>query len=63
MCVSIGLAASSTQWTPKSMPNPMKTPAECGRATVAKSAICDPEHLLTDEGKDAIEGKGMCTVL
>jgi hypothetical protein len=31
--------------------------ASCGRPGVAHSVICDPEHILTKENKDVIEGR------
>ena len=39
------------------IPNPMKNPAACGRSTVPKSAICDPDNILTKDAKDLVEGR------
>lgn len=37
------------------LPNPMTTPAACGRAGAERSAVCDPDGYMTVEGKDAVE--------
>jgi uncharacterized membrane protein YgcG len=43
-------------WAPSSLPNPLKDPKACGRPNVTKSNVCDPDNVLTDDGKDVIEG-------
>lgn len=38
------------------VPDPMASPAACGREHANRSAICDPDHQLTVLDKDTIEG-------
>lgn len=40
----------------RSVPNPMKSPSECGRPGVHQSAICDPSNLIKREQQDILEG-------
>jgi uncharacterized membrane protein YgcG len=51
-------AASTEQWTPSSLPNPVKDPAACGRPDVPSSAVCDPDAVLSRSsgGADVVEG-------
>jgi len=48
--------AAAARWSPSSLPNPMLSPAACGRPGVARSAVCDPDSLLSKTEKDEIEG-------
>lgn len=38
------------------VPNPMIDPLSCGRANVPRSALCDPDRLLTKDKQDELEG-------
>ena len=49
-------AAKVGGWATQDVPNPMTSPAECGRQLAGKSSVCDPDKLLSDESKDVIEG-------
>lgn len=40
----------------RSVPNPMKSPSECGRPGVHQSAICDPSNFIKREQQDILEG-------
>jgi len=51
-----GVAYGSEPWNPSTVPNPMKDPSACGRENVPKSAICDPDNLLSESGKNIVEG-------
>lgn len=57
----INLAALAAQREPssikqhKTIPNPNENPIACGRSSVKRSAICDPDDLLSISEKDAIE--------
>jgi len=50
------LVLVQASWLPVDVPNPMKDPSLCGRDSVARSAVCDPDRLLTKESLDVIEG-------
>lgn len=53
LCIS----SSKTQGKlPGDIPNPNTHPELCGRSTVPRSFICDPELILLDENKNVIEG-------
>ena len=43
-------------WTAHNIPNPLRNPEACGRKNVPKSSICDPDDLMSDFGKDVLEG-------
>lgn len=47
---------AAVRWSPASLPNPMLSPAACGRPGVARSSVCDPDSLLSKTEKDEIEG-------
>ena len=47
---------AQASWVPANVPDPMKSPALCGRESVARSAVCDPDRLLSKESLDVIEG-------
>jgi hypothetical protein len=53
--VFIQCVAASTLWNPKNLANPMKNPEKCGRTGVLHSAICDPDHIMTEAGKNVLE--------
>jgi uncharacterized membrane protein YgcG len=42
--------------TINSIPNPMIEPYACGRENIPKSSVCDPDHILTKDDKNEIEG-------
>ncbi len=42
-------------WAPDSFPNPKIDTDKCGRGG-KKSNICDPDHVLTAQGADRVEG-------
>jgi uncharacterized membrane protein YgcG len=44
------------EWSPTKLPNPRTHPAECGRPNVTSSNICDPDNILSKDGKDVVEG-------
>ena len=57
--VHLTLASITTKTlgkSPEEISNPMLNPQSCGRGEVSKSALCDPDDLLTTEEKDVIEG-------
>jgi uncharacterized membrane protein YgcG len=41
--------------SPSLIANPMKDPRSCGRPDVDRSAICDPDNLLSKESKDTVD--------
>lgn len=49
------VSATPIPWGVENIPNPMKDPAACGRATVTQSAICDPDRLMKQSSQDAVE--------
>lgn len=51
---SVGTSAKSRSI--EDVSNPIVSPEKCGREGVPRSAICDPDLLLTKEDKDAVEG-------
>ena len=56
--LQLGVAAASktTGWSPSEVANPRTEPARCGRPTVERSSLCDPDDILTLESKDIVEG-------
>eukprot|EP01038_Epipyxis_sp_PR26KG_P009463 gene9463-12749_t len=54
--LNISISTGSLKRKSFDVPNPMENPKECGRKTVSKSAICDPDYHLSKDGKDIIEG-------
>jgi len=42
-------------WNPRTYPNPVLDPLACGRR-VPQSWVCDPDHLLSHESADVVEG-------
>ena len=54
-CIFIQCLAASHLWTPNGFPNPLKNPDKCGRSGVLHSAICDPDHIMPEAGKNIIE--------
>lgn len=51
---SIGVFAF-TERSPSLVANPMKDPLSCGRPEVDRSAICDPDNLLSKESKGTVD--------
>jgi uncharacterized membrane protein YgcG len=52
-------ASGGKSYSPADLKSPMLGPKEaafCGRPGVERSAICDPDNLMTKESKDVIEG-------
>jgi hypothetical protein len=49
------IMVESRAHSPQTIPNPEKNPALCGRPDVSRSAVCDPDLLLTKEDKDTID--------
>jgi len=49
-------ASKATGWSPSEVANPRLEPARCGRPTVDRSSLCDPDDILTLESKDIVEG-------
>ena len=43
-------------WSPANFPNPQTDPARCGRPGVAKSWVCDPDHILSQRSRNVVEG-------
>jgi uncharacterized membrane protein YgcG len=55
----LAAGAGGKSYSPTDLKNPMLGPKEsafCGRPGVERSAICDPDNLMTKESKDVIEG-------
>jgi len=46
----------SSSRVPSELPNPVDNPAVCGRSSVRKSSICDPDNMLNEAVKNTIEG-------
>lgn len=46
-------------YTKDNYPNPMKDPAVCGRTQVKKSYVCDPDHILGSQDKEASQLDGL----
>eukprot|EP00906_Rhabdomonas_costata_P025499 RCo036455 len=49
------LPATALPWRAEAIPDPTKDPVGCGRPAGSKSWICDPDHLLSPAGADAVE--------
>jgi uncharacterized membrane protein YgcG len=43
-------------WKVQEIPNPMTNPTACGRDSVPRSALCDPDHLVPKDKQDEVEG-------
>lgn len=50
-------AADAASWSPSTLPDPSKDPVACGRPpSMATSALCDPDRILSPSGANVIEG-------
>uniref|UniRef100_A0A7S3MD19 RING-type domain-containing protein n=1 Tax=Spumella elongata TaxID=89044 RepID=A0A7S3MD19_9STRA len=47
---------STGGWKTVDFPNPMTDPLRCGRKEVPRSRVCDPDHLLSKDSQDEVEG-------
>ncbi len=57
--LSLLILIQSKSYSPSEIPNPSLTSQDasaCGREDVSSSSICDPDHLLTKEHGDVLEG-------
>lgn len=54
---NLAVVKSPSSWHPSTVPDPTKLPHLTGRPGVVCSRVCDPDTILSDDTKDAIEGR------